>query len=343
MPAPSTCRPRTVTVARACTDDVRPVERLRYWQAHTAAQLIGVRCSAFAAEGLVARQHNFDLGDVRITEIAGNEHVVERTEPLLRRHPKNAVFATLLLEGETFFFQAGRCMPVRAGDLIIYGTGTPYLYGVTRPMRQVQVDITAELLPRLTTPILVDGSLRAGRLLTQPLRRELMQFIQVPHADLATAAGQRIASLLAVLVQGHAGSAAADLRLLRAESFIAEHFADPDLDADTVARSLAMSARHLSRLFEPHGCTATQWIWQTRLAVARRTLASDVRAASIGAVALQCGFATQAHFARLFKAATGMTPSEYRDARAVRRDGAGPPTRIDIGRASTPARTTGRS
>jgi AraC-like DNA-binding protein len=312
-------------VARACTEDVPPTERLRYWQAHTAAELIGVRCSVFAAEGLVARQRNFDLGDVRITEIAGNEHVVERTEPLMRRHPKNAVFATVLLEGETFFFQSGRCVPVRAGDLIIYGTSTPYLYGVTRPMRQVQVDITAELFPRLEAPIHVDGSLRAGRLLARPLRHELLEFIEAPRADQATAVAQRIAALLNVLVQGYAGPAAPDMRLLRAESFIAEHHADSDLDAGAVARSLAISVRHLDRLFEAHGCTATQWIWKTRLDVARRMLSSDDHSSSnIGDVALQCGFATQAHFARVFKAAHGMTPSEYRLAHAGRPGEAGP-------------------
>jgi AraC-like DNA-binding protein len=317
MAALSTRRPSTVQVARASTADVRPAERLRYWQAHTAAELIGVRCSVFAAEGLVARQRNFDLGDVRITEIAGNEHVVERTEPLMRRHPKNAVFATLLLEGETFFFQAGRCIPVRTGDLIIYGTSTPYLYGVTRPMRQVQVDIAAELISCLAAPIHVDGSLRAGRLLVQPLRHELLEFIEAPRADQATATAQRIASLLSVLVQGYAQSAAPDMRLLRAESFIAEHHADPDLDALAVACSLAISVRHLDRLFEAHGCTATQWIWKTRLDVATRMLCSnDHSPCSIGDVALQCGFATQAHFARVFKAVHGMTPSEYRAAHA---------------------------
>jgi AraC-like DNA-binding protein len=317
----SVARPsRTVAVARASTDDVPAEERLRYWQAHTAAQLIGVRCSAFASEGLVASQRNFDLGGVRLAEIAGNEHVVERTEPDLRRHPKDAVFACLLLEGETFFFQSGRCMPVRAGDLIVYGTSTPYLYGVTRTMRQVQVDVPAEELPPLTAPIHLAGSLRAGRLLTQPLRREMLDFIDAPRADRAAATGQRITSLLEVLVQGHAGRAAPDLRLLRAESFIAEHFAEPEFDADTVAAALAMSARHLNRLFEAHGCTATQWIWQTRLAAAKRMLASDAHSVmSIGDVALQCGFATQAHFARVFKAALGMTPSEFRLLHACRR------------------------
>lgn len=311
-------------MAHACTDDVPSAERLRYWQSHTAAELIGVRCSAFAAEGLVARQRNFDLGDVRITEIAGNEHIVERTDPLLRRHPKNSVFATLLLEGETFYFQAGRCQAIRAGDLIVYGTNTPYLYGVTQPMRQVQVDIASELLPRLSAPIHVDGGLRAGRLLTDPLRREMLAFIEAPRVDRAASTSQRIASLLTLLVQGHADGAEPDMRLLRAEAFIAENFADPALDADAVARELVMSSRHLNRLFEPRGCTATQWIWQTRLEAGRRMLASgSCSPMKVGVVALQCGFATQAHFARLFKERFGVTPSEHRFDRSGLRECSG--------------------
>lgn len=311
-------RPWTdVAVARASTDDVPPPERLRYWQAHTATELIGVRCSSYAADGLRARQRNFDLGGLRLAEIAGNEHVVERTEPLLQRHPKNAVFACVLLEGESFFFQSGRCMPMHAGDLIVYGTSTPYLYGVARPMRQVQVDIAADLLPRLSAPLHVDSSLRAGRLLTEPLRREMLDFIEAPRADRAAETGRRIASLLEVLVRSHTEPEAPDLRLLRAESLIAEHFADPELDADAVARRLAVSTRHLNRLFEPHGCTATQWIWRARLEAARRMLAGPMQAAgTVGEVALQCGFATQAHFARAFKDAYGVTPSEYRRASA---------------------------
>jgi AraC-like DNA-binding protein len=313
MPAAAARSWGDVAIARASTDDVPAADRLRYWQAHTAAELIGVRCSVFAPQGLVATQRNFHLGDVRLAEIAGNEHIVERSEPLLRRHPKNAVFACLLLEGETFFFQSGRCLQVHAGDVIVYGTATPYLYGISRPMRQVQVDIPAELLPHLSAPIHVDGRLRAGRLLTQPLRREILEFIDAPRSDGAFSTGQRIASILEVLVRSHSQSDTADLRLLRAESFIAERFADPALDADAVARALAISTRHLNRLFEPHGCTATQWIWRTRLSAAHGMLADAAHlASSIGEVALGCGFSTQAHFAHAFKAAYGLTPSDYR-------------------------------
>ena len=147
-------RRAAVAIAQASTDDV-PAGR--------AAALLGVAhrfasSSACAArrtppDGLRARQRNFDLGSLRLAEIAGNEHVVERTTPIMRRHPKDSIFACMLLEGEAFFYQSGLCVPVREGDLIIYGTTTPYLYGVTRQARHVQIDIAVDQLidtcPRL--------------------------------------------------------------------------------------------------------------------------------------------------------------------------------------------------
>jgi AraC family transcriptional activator of tynA and feaB len=76
---------------------------------------------------------------------------------------------------------------------------------------------------------------------------------------------------------------------------------------------MAMSLRNLNRIFEHRGCSVTQWIWQQRLALGHRMLADASNAAmSIGEMALGCGFATQAPFARAFKESYGLTPSEHR-------------------------------
>jgi hypothetical protein len=68
-------------------------------------------------DGLRARERNFDLGSVRLADIAGNEHVVERTLPIMRRHPKDSIFACMLLQGEAFFYQAGRCVKMLYGNV----------------------------------------------------------------------------------------------------------------------------------------------------------------------------------------------------------------------------------
>ena len=92
---------RYVPFKEGATEFAPARERVRYWESYTTSELIGLRCSTYAEEGLNARQRNFDLGALRIADIVGNEHVVERTMPIVRRHPKHSLFACLLLECST--------------------------------------------------------------------------------------------------------------------------------------------------------------------------------------------------------------------------------------------------
>lgn len=324
MQSLTTRQSRYVPFKEGSTEFAPARERLRYWESYTASELVGLRCSSFAPEGLNARQRNFDLGALRIADIVGNEHVVERTMPIVRRHPKASLFACLLLEGEAFFYQSGRCTPVQSGDLIVYGTEKPYLYGFTRPMRQLMIDVKpADLFDssdRISPDSLfkIDGSLRAGQLLTHPLRDRILGFIDNPLTDLATSLHEEIRARLRLLLQPSYDTPRGDdllaLRLLRAERFIAEHLADPELDAEAVANYMAMSLRNLNRVFEKYNCSLTKWIWQERLALAHRQLANSAHSSkSIGDIALGCGFSTQAHFAREFKQRYGTTPTQHRE------------------------------
>jgi len=312
-----------VPQTEASTDSVPPAQRLDFWESRNAAELVGLRCSSFAAEGLSAWKRHFDLGSLRLSDIRGNEHVIERPRPMLRSHPKDSIFAGVLLTGDAFFYQSGRCIPVHQGDLIIYPTTLPYLYGFTGDMRQIQVDLpmdavfTDRRILRPNAPMKIDSSLSAGRQLASALRCAMSEFIDNPLADRAQLTAERIRTLLEALLGGdqarvRPGKESTTLRLLRAETFVAEHLRDPSLDAEEVARHLSMSARHLNRLFAAKGCTTTHWIWSQRLQGARDELATAARSVSIGELALRWGFATQAHFASCFRAEFGMTPSEYR-------------------------------
>lgn len=321
-----------VPIKEGATELAPARERLRYWESYTASELVGLRCSSYAEEGLNARQRNFDLGALRIADIVGNEHVVERTMPIVRRHPKDSLFASLLLEGEAFFFQSGCCTIVHRGDLIIYSTDKPYLFGFTQPMRQLMIDIKAgdlfesNCLAACSSLLKIDGNLRSGRMLTQPLQDRILGFIENPLADAATSLNEEIRARLRLLLRPSLQDTPLSdnvnaLRLLRAERFIAERLGDAELDAEAVANYMAMSLRNLNRVFTKHECSVTQWIWQERLALAHRQLTDTAHASkSIGDIALGCGFATQAHFAREFKQRYGITPTQHReDSRGVSR------------------------
>ena len=311
--------------AEASTSQVPPDQRLAFWESHNASTLIGLTCTTHDPGGLVARERNWDLGDVRITDISGNQHVIERPRHMLRTHPKDSVFACILLKGEAFFFQQGECVTLNAGDVIAYSTDMPYLYGFTGEMRQLIVEADFSLLAtagvevRPRSVIKLDNQLRTGRLLATALRTTAHDFVKCPDSGSAPEVAARARSLLQALVTPEDSRQAltdtACWRLLHAEMFIAERLADPTLDATMVARAIGISVRHLNRLFTSHGCTVNQWIWSQRLDRAREQLMCPTqRRVGIGDIAFRLGFATQAHFSRVFKARFGVNPSALRSA-----------------------------
>ncbi len=317
----------TVPQREASTDFVPPHERLAFWDEYNSCELIGLRCSSYAAQGLEAHQRNFDLGSLKLADIAGNAHVIERTPDLLRRYPRNSVFVAVVEQGEIFLYQSGRCLEARMGDVLIYPTWVPYLCGFARQARQFIVDVPQSLLlfgerwPRPDGPIKIDGSVQDGRALGGELAKTLKAFVACPLVSEVERITDRMHSLChALLTLPHdldRIGASPYVRRLRAEAFIAERLGDEALDADMVARNVGLSPRHLNRLFAQDGWTVTRWIWEQRLALGYRLLADPARRRlAIGDIAQRCGFASAAHFTSAFKLRYGMTPSDRRTASA---------------------------
>lgn len=318
------CAPITVPQCRVSTDLVPPHERIGFWEAYNASELIGLRCTSYAGEGLEATERNFDLGSLRVADVAGNEHVIERTPALLRRHPKNSVFVAMVVEGEVFFYQKGRCITAQPGDVLVYRTSDPYLCGFSRRTRQFLVDLPTALLQDEDRSILPTGPTKidfgqGGRSLRAELDRTLHNFIERPLACDAVKAAERVSALcralLALPCEARRARASSEVARLCAETYITEHLAEAGLDTAAVARHVCLSPRHLNRLFASKGCTVTGWIWQCRLEMAQRILADPARQRlTVGDVAFQCGFASPAHFASAFKARFGQPPSQHRRA-----------------------------
>lgn len=97
-----------------------------------------------------------------------------------------------------------------------------------------------------------------------------------------------------------------------AVSYIEAHLA-ADFDMDVLAQAVCVSPSHLFHLFRDElGTTPVRYRNERRIEQAAR----DLRAAdeSVDKIALRNGFHSAVYFHRIFKAATGMTPGEYREA-----------------------------
>lgn len=95
-----------------------------------------------------------------------------------------------------------------------------------------------------------------------------------------------------------------------------EHFSylgDADLSPARIAAEHNISVRYLHLLFAQQGLTVGTWLVRERLEGARRTLATrSGHRASVAAVGRMWGFPDAGHFARRFRAAYSMSPTQWR-------------------------------
>lgn len=299
-------------------------QRLGFWEQYNATSLVGLKCSSYSSSGLAASQSNLDLDSMSIALVKGNEHVVERDASLVRSIPKESVFVSLVQESRSFFYQGDDCTLLEPGELVIYRTDKPYLFGFSGSMRKYIFDIPQDLfgkrcLGRLDGPLKVGAETRLQRLLIRTLAERTGAFFERPLNGEAGRFQDSTFELLASIIAGQSGgqriSAHGTSYLLAAKRMIAEQLGDPELTCERVAVAVGISVRHLARLFALEGASMRRYISDMRLEQAHRLLSSpQANGLDISEVAYRHGFASQAHFARSFKVRFGCTPSEARQA-----------------------------
>lgn len=103
-------------------------------------------------------------------------------------------------------------------------------------------------------------------------------------------------------------------KLRRVIDFIEAHLHE-SIGLDDLARAAGLSSNHFLRVFKlATGETPYHFLRARRLERARQLLAED--AMPLAELALECGFANQAHFTAAFSRELGISPGRYR--RAVR-------------------------
>lgn len=311
-------------VSRVSTRSVDPVERIGFWEEYNRQALVGLTCESYSPDGLLAAQTNYRLGGLRLAEITGNEHVIQRTRRTCEDLPKDSVFVSLLTTGQAVFFHEGGCLPVRAGDLVLYDTRRSYLFGFPTAMRQLLVDIPRETFGERC----VSGDIPAPLLFGRDAAARALESVL---ADWAAGRGSEaparteaavldlVRTLAAPRLRGTPGRPALPSWLAMAHDYVDRHLSDPGLSAERVAEALGVSSRHLSRVFQPSGVTPARHILDRRLAEAHAQLTDpDSRHRTIAEIAHDWGFASQSHFTRVFRDRYGRTPGEVRRATDVR-------------------------
>jgi AraC-like DNA-binding protein len=318
-------------VSSVSTRSVDPADRIDFWEEHNRRALVGLSCSSYSKQGLLATQRNVGMGGLRLADIAGNEHVIERTPRTCRALPKDSVFVSLLTAGQAVFFHEGGCHTLQPGELVLYDTRRPYLFGFPSPMRQLLVDIPHEVFAarcapgEVVAPMLFGRSSASEGAVVSALGAVLRSWVTGHGGDDDAVSAEAtvldlVRTLAAPRVDGDSVPPAGLSQLAVAKDYVERHLADPGLSAGRVAEAIGVSSRHLSRVFRPTGVSPARHILERRLDSAGEELA-DPRLGhlTIADVAHRWGFTSQAHFTRVFRSRFGRTPGEARPTRSGQR------------------------
>lgn len=278
------------------------------------------RASSFAGSSRSAT-----LAHLQVSEVGSVAQTCRRTPQLAGHDDREYLQVGMLARGTASLEQDGRSTVLHPGGLALYETGRPFrwtfggdwvLQVFTWP--RVCIDLAAAESAAVTA-CRFGGDSRLGRMVGGVLRDLVMEPPQLSAAGavrladevgglVATLAGERTAG--SPVATGERARAALRTRI---EQYVAEHLDDPDLGPASIAAAHFVSPRQLHRLFAETGESVTRRIRRARLERARRDLADRRLAdASITQVARRYGFTDLAAFSHAFRAAYGVSPSEYR-------------------------------
>lgn len=211
------------------------------------------------------------------------------------------------------------------GDVCFYDVRRAPALAFREPFRATVFLVPAALLD-LAEPdvrrIVRTPVARASRLgaLLSPLLSDLARAAAEARPPVGEMLAWNAVNLLSTLAAEQLGTGAPETPgaqppvLARILEYVELHLTEPDLCPEGIARAHHISVRYLHKLFKDEGATVSRWILRRRLEECRRDLRRHGRGSrTIAAVAGRWGFLSATHFSRVFRAAYGMSPREWRD------------------------------
>ena len=237
-----------------------------------------------------------------------------------RSHP--AYLLHFQISGRSLNHQSGRSIDLRPGDCTLVDSTRPYWLEFDAGTQFIVCRFDADALrsfvhdpdDKVATRISRDSG--ATRTLHRLLEVLWSEGIRTAEEAWFAEADQCILSMFSLAWHASYGRPeAARYALLRrrAEDYVEQRFADPELTIGGLARALSVSTRAIQLAFAEKGETPVGHVQKVRVAHAAKLLSTAQH--SVTSVAMDCGFNDLSHFGRVFRKITGQTPRRYRDVR----------------------------
>jgi AraC-like DNA-binding protein len=263
-----------------------------------------------------------DLSDFTVWSVASSA-VKVRYKAVPGDELEPSLFLGLQQTGSCMVAQRDREITLRPGDLAVWDSTDPFDLADARGISQHKFRIP---LVRLALPIDVVRHISTTRLCPgHPIAEMALDYfhrLATRHGAFDRTGGDVVSrpgiDLLRAVITTHLDDIDGEKETRRATLFmrimnyLEQHVREPDLDAGRVAAEHHISVRQLYRVLATEGVSLGDWIRTRRLEGTHRELAAAGPQDSISAIARRWGFTDASSFARMFRTAYGMSPSDRR-------------------------------
>jgi len=312
--------------AQMSTDSVAPAERAAIWREWVWTHFGGLESDLYGDEGFDGHMAASHAGDVVLTRLEANRHRVLKSPRLAQAGERPYLKIVAPWRGSAAVQQDGREAWVRPGGWAIYDTTGSYQIANPERVEHLIVMLPKEQLVERgikIEPLMarhVGGVSGIARVALETMRTTYQELPGMSESA-ARGAGELIVELVRLSLQELAGKGTGVTQLEafrdRIREHVGQHLRDPGLSLDHIATALNCSKRHLHKAFNDEDDTLAHYIQRQRIQACMRELSDPQRAPrTITDIAFSWGFNNTAHFSRVFRDHTGVTPSAFRAASA---------------------------
>lgn len=265
------------------------------------------------------------FADLEFINMVCGRHAAYRDASKIEQGQRPEYLLTLQLSGEFRLTQEGRTAVLKPGHFTFYDSTKPASLESSDDYCSLCIKFPKKLIgpagdavSELTaTRIDADSGLAPSVwALLSTLNETLDKVSNVNRystvSGVMNLVGTMLASQAGTPEQAHPKESRASL-LQRIHEYIDEHLGDPELGPQEVAGAHFISVRYLHSLFQDSGASVAAWIRDRRMERCRIDLADPTLInVPASAIARRWGFKGASHFGQIFKAATGLTPAEFR-------------------------------
>jgi AraC family transcriptional regulator, positive regulator of tynA and feaB len=302
------------------TESVEAQRRQAYWVDSICDAFLEMKSQPVKRIPFFGSIRQAALENLALNEVHCSSQIVHRDGQAIAKSSANYFYLITQLGEPWGVRHAGQDNVLQPGDSVLIDSRQPYEFIFPSDIHHLSIQLPIDWVHRwLARPADVigrpiDGAHGWGAALLAYKKALTPEFAVDPGFAPGVLTDQ-LGTLMALACEGApAPQPALSGAYRRCLSVMRERVSDPNLVAQDVAVQSALSLRSLHRAFAAQGRSFASVLRDLRLSEAKRMLASRrFDNVTLVEISQRCGFSDSSHFARQFRQAVGLRPSEFRE------------------------------